>query len=154
MRRRRLVSVVVAVGLAVGCGSDEGPDRSEDARGVEASGVRGARNAVEAYVRALNSRDIAGLIEVGGVPDDFRARREARRIMAEKGDRGLSIVEARVEITMGPNVGSVELAVRDRSGRDARDTLTVVREKSRWNVVVFLDRPSSPDKPTSSTVRP
>ncbi|MEU3958775.1 hypothetical protein AB0F42_02885 [Streptomyces buecherae] len=154
MRRRRLVSVVVAVGLAAGCGSDEGPDRSEAAHGVEANGVRGARNAVQAYVRALNSRDIAGLIKVGGVPDDFRARREARRIMAEKGDRGLSIVDTRIEITMGPDVGSVELVVRERSGREARDTRTVVREKSRWKVVVFVDRPSSPDKPSSSTVRP
>ncbi|QKW52011.1 hypothetical protein [Streptomyces buecherae] len=94
------------------------------------------------------------MIKVGGVPDDFRSRREARQVMAEKGGRGLSIVRARIEITMGPDVGSVELAVRDRSGRDARDTLTVVREKSRWNVVVFVDRPSSPDKPRSSTVRP
>ncbi|MFD5702147.1 hypothetical protein [Streptomyces lasiicapitis] len=105
-------------------------------------------------MKALNSRDAAGLIKVGGVPDDSRSRREARQILVDKGGRGLSIVDVQVDFDMGPKVGSAKLTAKEKSGKDMRDTFTVMREDGAWQLVVFTDRPGSSGKQTASTDSP
>ncbi|MFD9880575.1 hypothetical protein ACFWZT_03790 [Streptomyces alboflavus] len=151
MDRRTFVVVALAVGLVSGCGAE-----AAEEEGRSGDSERGARGAVETYVRALNARDADALMKVGGVPDDARARREARRIIADKGGRELSIVDVRVEIDMGPDVGSARLRAREGAGKGAgnevRDVFTVVRREGEWYVVVFIDRPSPPGK-TASKVR-
>lgn len=147
MLRRRLTPPVIALAAATAlltaCGSGEDSESPEDAR-------RNARTAVESYVKALNARDEDRLIEVGGVPDDPRARREARRILADKGGRGLSVTEIRISLDMGPDVASAQLTTEERSDKKARDSFSVVRENGTWHLTVFTDRPPPPGKPTSS----
>ncbi|MGW6268677.1 hypothetical protein [Streptomyces sp. NPDC055060] len=110
-----------------------------------------ARKAVESYVTALNTRDADRLIDVGGVPDDARARDEARRILADKGGRGLSVKKIDIDLDMGPDVGSVKLTAQEKSGKNTRETFSVVKRNGTWHLTLFTDRPTSPDKPSSST---
>ena len=143
MNRRHLVSVALAATLLSACDSGGAADSKED-----------ARNAVESYVKALNDRDADQLIEVGGVPDDSRARREARRILADKGGRGLSITGVRIDLDMGPDAGSAKLSAEERSGKSVHDSFSVVREDGAWHLAVFTDRPAPSGKSTSSTEQP
>ncbi|MFI6949408.1 hypothetical protein [Streptomyces sp. NPDC050422] len=144
MHRRQFVTAALAAILLTGCGGGEGSDNSEEAK-------KGARTAVESYVDALNSRDADHLIRVGGVPDDARARREAAQILADKGGRGLSITEVRIDLDMGPDTGSAKLTAKENSGKTTRDAFSVVRTHGTWHLVVFTDRPVPSGKPTSST---
>ncbi|WP_409057464.1 hypothetical protein [Streptomyces sp. SYP-A7185] len=100
---------------------------------------------------ALNTRDADRLIDVGGVPDDARARDEARRILADKGGRGLSVKKIDIDLDMGPDVGSVKLTAQEKSGKNTRETFSVVKRNGTWHLTLFTDRPTSPDKPSSST---
>lgn len=147
MGRRHMVAVALAVGLLSSCGTDEETDRPGDS-------PSGARSAVESYVKALNARDTSGLIEAGGVPDDSRSRREARRILADKGGRGLSIVDVRIDFDMGPDVGSAKLTAQEKSGKDVRDVFSVQRDKGAWHLAIFTDRPMEPGKSPASTDEP
>ncbi|WP_437070154.1 hypothetical protein [Streptomyces sp. enrichment culture] len=142
MQRRRLLAVAIAMVVASGCGSNEAEPPDDD----------GPRRAVESYVDALNSRDATALMRVGGVPEDQAAQREARRILAERGGRGLRIADLEIDHDFGPDVGSAALTARDDHGKDVRETVTVAREDGAWHVVVFTDRPS--DKSPSSTDDP
>ncbi|WP_327344205.1 hypothetical protein [Streptomyces europaeiscabiei] len=87
-----------------------------------------------------------------GVPEDQRAKKEARQILAEKGGRDLRIVDLKVDHDFGPDVGSARPAAEAKAGEDLRETVTVVREGGAWHVVIFVDRPS--DKSSSATDRP
>ncbi|MGW6058115.1 hypothetical protein [Streptomyces sp. NPDC055189] len=141
MHRRYPVGVALAAMSLSACGTEESTARAEE----------GARTAVESYVEALNTRDADRLIEVGGVPDDARARREARRMLEDRGGRQLSITDVRVDLDMGPDVGSAKLAAEEKSGKQLSDTFTVVRRDGTWHLTVFTDRPAASDKPTSAT---
>ncbi|WP_146610442.1 MULTISPECIES: hypothetical protein [unclassified Streptomyces] len=142
--RRQLTITALAAILLTACGSGGDSDSAAAAK-------KGARAAVESYVDALNSRDADHLIRVGGVPDDARARHEATRILADKGGRGLSITEIRIDLDMGPDAGSAKLTAQTNSGRTTRDTFSVVKTHGTWHLVVFADRPVPSDKSTSST---
>ncbi|MDX3631604.1 hypothetical protein PV728_15180 [Streptomyces europaeiscabiei] len=143
MQRRWLLGAVVAMTItAAGCTGDE-QGTADD---------KGARQAVKSYVDALNSRDATALMRIGGVPEDQRAKKEARQILAEKGGRDLRIVDLEVDYEFGPDVGSASLAAEAEAGEDLRETVTVMRESGAWHVVIFVDRPS--DKSSSATDRP
>ncbi|MEV8015377.1 hypothetical protein AB0O76_03265 [Streptomyces sp. NPDC086554] len=144
MDRRYLVSVALAATLLSACSSGGDSDNAVDSK-------EEARNAVESYVKALNARDADQLIEVGGVPDDSRARREARKILADKGGRGLSITGVQIDLDMGPDAGSAKLAAEEKSGKSMHDSFSVVREDGSWHLAIFTDRPAPSDKSTSST---
>ncbi|MEU0634269.1 hypothetical protein [Streptomyces sp. NPDC005989] len=144
MHRRRLVITILAALLLSACDSDKSSDSAEE-------GKKGARNAVKSYVDALNSRNADHLIEVGGVPDDSRARREAGRILADKGGRGLSITEIQIDLDMGPDAGSAKLTAKEKSGGTTQDSFSVVRVDGTWHLTIFTDRPVPSGKATSST---
>ncbi|WP_371529425.1 hypothetical protein OG302_28780 [Streptomyces sp. NBC_01283] len=110
---------------------------------------QGARKAVESYVTALNTRDANRLIEVGGVPNDARARNEARRILADKGGRELSVKKIQIDLDMGPDTGSAKLTAQEKSGRNTHDTFSVLKKNGTWHLTLFTDRPPPPGKPTS-----
>ncbi|MEV6752332.1 hypothetical protein [Streptomyces sp. NPDC051214] len=139
-----LAATLAAAALLTAC------DSTATASGDTTTLKQAARTAVKSYVEALNTRDADHLIEVGGVPDDSRARNEARRILADKGGRDLSVTKIQVDLDMGPDVGSAELTAQEKSGKSVHDTFSMVRTNGAWHLTIFTDRPTAPDKPTSS----
>ncbi|AWE52874.1 hypothetical protein [Streptomyces nigra] len=150
---RRLPTVLTAVAalaLLPGCASgDDQPASSSSSASAD-----GARAAVVAYVDALNSRSVARLIDVGGVADETWSRREAERILANRGGRGWRIEGVRVDLDMGPDTGSARLEAEDKAGRPLRDSFTVIREDGAWHLSFFTQQPAESDKESSSTDRP
>ncbi|MFH9041379.1 hypothetical protein ACH4FA_18825 [Streptomyces sp. NPDC017966] len=151
MRRRRLLAVAAALVVASGCSSQDGEDPPSSSASDSSDG---ARDAVEAYVRALNSRSVAGLISVGGVEDAEWSRQEAERILADRGGRGWKVKDVRIRHDMGPDVGSARLLAEDKAGKPLQDTFTVTREKGTWHLAVFTGRPAEPGKESSTTDGP
>ncbi|MBQ0973663.1 hypothetical protein KBZ00_21375 [Streptomyces sp. RK31] len=156
MQRRRLLVVAAALVVASGCSSqdDKAPPSSSAPSSSASETSDGARDAVESYVRALNSRSVAGLISVGGVEDAEWSRQEAERILADRGGRGWKVKDVRIQHDMGPDVGSARLLAEDRAGTSLRDTFTVTREKGAWHLTVFTDQPAEPGKESAATDEP
>jgi hypothetical protein len=144
------LTVAAALVVASGCSSegDETPSSSAS------DSYDGAREAVEAYVRALNSRSVTGLISVGGVEDAEWSRQEAERILADRGGRGWKVKDVRIQHDMGPEVGSARLLAEDKTGEPLRDTFTVTQERGTWHLTVFSGRPAEPGKESSATDEP
>ncbi|MFB8758879.1 hypothetical protein [Streptomyces nigra] len=148
-------ATVAALAFASGCSShDAGAESSSSSAPSVSASSDGAREAVVAYVNALNTRSTAELIEVGGVKNEKWSRREAERILADKGGRGWKIKDVQVEHDMGPDTGSARLMAEDKAGKGMRDTFTVTREKGTWHVVVFTQQPAQPGKESASTDEP
>ena len=149
MERRRLLALMAAAVVASGCSSQD--DKSEPASSASSDG---ARQAVEAYVEALNSRSVTGLMEVGGVEDEAWSRKEAAQILTERGGRGWKIKDLEIDRDMGPTTGSARLVAEDRAGESLRDTFTVTRENGAWHLVVFTRQPAEPGKESAATDKP
>ncbi|MFI8894718.1 hypothetical protein [Streptomyces paradoxus] len=156
MQRRRLLAVAAALVVASGCSSqdDEAPPAVSAPSSSASASSDGARDAVEAYVQALNSRNASELISVGGVEDEEWSRQEAERILADRGGRGWRIKDVRVQHDMGPDVGSARLLAEDKKGKPLQDTFTVTREKGTWHLTVFTDQPAEPGKESAATDKP
>ena len=156
MQRRRLLAVAAALVVASGCSSqdDEAPPSVSAPSSSASESSDGVREAVEAYVRALNSRSATELISVGGVEDQEWSRQEAERILADRGGRGWKIKDVRIQHDMGPDVGSARLLAEDRAGESLRDTFTVTREKGAWHLTVFTGQPAEPGKESAATDEP
>ena len=152
MERRRLLAVMAALTALSAC-SPGGSDTAHPSSSRPSSSG-GARHAVEAYVDALNKRSASGLIAVGGVKDEPWSRREAARILADKGGRGWAVKNVRIDYDISPEVGSAHLEATNKDGKTMLDTFTVMREKGDWHVIVFEGGPSSTDKPSSSVEKP
>ncbi|MDL2082191.1 hypothetical protein QNN03_37875 [Streptomyces sp. GXMU-J15] len=149
MERRHLLALLAAA-VVVGCSS---PDEEPEAAGL--GSPDGPRQAVEAYVDALNSRSTTALLTVGGVEDKPWSRQEAERILAERGGRGWKIKDVRIEQGMGPDTGSARLLAEDGRGTPLKDTFTVTREGGgTWHLVVFTGQPNEPGKQPAATDRP
>ncbi|MCP9991204.1 hypothetical protein LUX09_12975 [Streptomyces albogriseolus] len=131
--------MAAALVVASGCSSQD--DETPPAAVPAPSSSDGAREAVEAYVRALNSRSVTGLISVGGVEDAEWSRQEAERILADRGGRGWKVKDVRIRHDMGPDVGSARLLAEDETGEPLGDTFTVTREKGTWHLTVFSGQP-------------
>lgn len=158
MERRHLLAVpaaLAALAFASGCSSGDDEAKSSNPSTPSASASSdGAREAVVAYVNALNSRSADRLIEVGGVKDEKWSRNEAEQILADKGGRGWKIKDVQVEHDMGPDTGSARLMAEDNAGKPMRDTFTVTREKGAWHLVVFTQQPAESGKESASTDKP
>ncbi|MEV7412911.1 hypothetical protein AB0O04_34325 [Streptomyces althioticus] len=148
--------MAAALVVASGCSfqSDETQPSVSAPSSSASKAPEGAREAVEAYVRALNSRSAAELISVGGVEDEEWSRQEAERILADRGGRGWKIKDVRIQHDMGPDVGSARLLAEDRAGESLRDTFTVTREKGAWHLTVFTGQPAEPGKESAATDEP
>ncbi|MGW3102164.1 hypothetical protein [Streptomyces sp. NPDC001100] len=114
----------------------------------------GARQAVEAYVDALNSRSATGLIKVGGVEDESWSRQEAAQILKDRGGQEWKIKDVRIGHDMGPDTGSARLLADAGAGKSLSDTFTVTREKGVWHLAVFTHQPNGKRKESSSTDKP
>ncbi|MFF2651549.1 hypothetical protein [Streptomyces sp. NPDC058045] len=155
MKRRRLLAVpavLAALVVASGCSSPD--DKDDKAAPSRSASPDGARDAVRAYVDALNSRSATDLINVGGVKDAEWSRREAARILTDRGGRGWKIKDVQIEHDMGPDTGSARLVAEDKTGKPMRDTFTVTRQKGTWHIVVFTHQPTEPGKEPASTDKP
>ncbi|MER5357512.1 hypothetical protein [Streptomyces sp. NPDC002785] len=150
MERRRLLAVVVALAAASGCSNSD--DDKPGPSGVPPAD--GARQAVVAYVDALNARSIPALMKVGDVKDEKWSRHEAAEILAEKGGREWKIKDVQIDHDMGPDTGSARLVAEDKSGKPMRDTFTVTRQQGTWYLVVFTHQPTGSGKETASTDEP
>ncbi|MEW2612367.1 hypothetical protein AB0937_19645 [Streptomyces sp. NPDC047880] len=152
------LAALAALAFAAGCssGDDEAKSSSPSASSAPSASQTsvGAREAVVAYVDALNSRSVAGLLEVGGVKDEKWSRQEAEQILADRGGRGWEIKNVQVEHDMGPDTGSARLIAEDTAGKTLRDTFTVTREEGTWHLVVFTQQPAEPGKDPASTDKP
>ncbi|MCX5007715.1 hypothetical protein OHB05_34590 [Streptomyces sp. NBC_00638] len=152
MDLRQLLAVpAVLAALAVGTGCSTQDDQAEPSRSASPGG---ARHAVEAYVDALNSRSATGLIEVGGVKDEGWSRKEAARILADRGGKDWKIKDVRIDYDMGPDTGSAKLLAEGKAGGSLRDTFTVTREKGVWHLAFFTHQPGMNGKESSSTEEP
>ncbi|WP_065487081.1 hypothetical protein [Streptomyces sp. PTY087I2] len=148
----------MAAALVVACAcspqNDGGPSGGSAASPSESGSAGGVRRAVEAYVQALNSRSVSGLVSVGGVKDEEWSRQEAGQILSERGGRGFTVKDVQTQQDMGPDVASVRLSAEDKSGKPLRETFTAVREKKAWHLVVFTNQPDGRGKEPSSTDKP
>ncbi|MFJ3304836.1 hypothetical protein ACIPSA_17260 [Streptomyces sp. NPDC086549] len=155
MKRRRLLAVLAALTVASGCSSHDDKAESPSSSNPSSSASSdGAREAVVAYVDALNSRSATGLIQVGGVKDEKWSRQEAARMLTDRGGRGWKIKDVRIDHDMGPATGSARLVAEDKAGKVLRDTFTVTREKGTWRLMVFTHQPSGSGKESASTDKP
>lgn len=112
MRGRPVLTALAASAvLAFGTGCSTQDAQAEPSRSASPGG---ARHAVEAYVDALNSRSATGLIEVGGVKDEGWSRKEAARILADRGGKDWKIKDVRIDYDMGPDTGSANFWPRAR----------------------------------------
>ncbi|MGW2240568.1 hypothetical protein [Streptomyces sp. NPDC001759] len=152
MERRRLVAVLAALAAASGCSSRH--DKAAPSSPSSTASADGAREAVDAYVTALNSRSVTGLIAVGGVKDAKWSRQEATQILAGRGGRGWKIKDVQIVHDMSANTGSARLVAKDRAGKPLQDTFTVLRQKGTWHLVVFTHQPPEPGKEPASTDKP
>ncbi|MFG2119400.1 hypothetical protein [Streptomyces sp. NPDC048710] len=148
MNRRRIAVAALALLALAGCSSNK--DEAKPA----ASPTDGARQAVNDYISALNARSTTGLIRIGGVKDEPWSRREASKILADKGGRGWKISNLEIDHDMGPNTGSAHLTATDKAGKPMTDTFTVTRDKGTWHLVVFTGQPTAPGKTPASTATP
>ncbi|MFJ9721189.1 hypothetical protein ACIRP3_00365 [Streptomyces sp. NPDC101209] len=156
MERRRLLAVAAVLVVASGCSSqdDEATPSHPTSASSGSASSDGAREAVDAYVDALNFRSATGLIAVGGVEDEKWSRQEAAQILADRGGRGWKVEDVRIEHDMGPDTGSARLVAEDRAGKPMRDTFTVRRQRGTWHLVVFTHQPTEPGKESASTDEP
>ncbi|MFE6982876.1 hypothetical protein [Streptomyces griseus] len=111
----------------------------------------GVRQAVEAYVRALTSLSVSGLISVGGVKDEQWSRQEAGQILSDLRGRSFAIKDVQTQQDMGPSVASVRLWAENKSGGRLSETFTAVKEKKAWHLVVFMNQPADQGKESAST---
>lgn len=149
MERRCLLALSAAAVVAAGCSPRDG-----EAGPASPASSDGARQVVEAYVEALNSRSVAALMAVGGVEDEAWSREEAAQILAERGGRGWRVKDLWIDYDMGPDTGSARLVAGDGAGESLRDTFTVTRENGAWHLAVFTRQPAEPGKETAATDKP
>ncbi|MGW3813277.1 hypothetical protein [Streptomyces sp. NPDC005046] len=147
-----MTALAASAVLAFGTGCSTQDDQAEPSRSASPGG---ARHAVEAYVDALNSRSATGLIEVGGVKDEGWSRKEAARILADRGGKDWKIKDVRIDYDMGPDTGSARLLAEGKAGGSLRDTFTVTREKGMWHLAFLTHQPpGTKGKQSSSTNEP
>ncbi|WP_171166169.1 hypothetical protein [Streptomyces sp. I05A-00742] len=140
-RPAALASVpVVAALVLTSCG---GGDSGE--------GARSEKDTAGAYVAALNARDVDALVRLGPSGHEGAAE-DARRIVAEKGGRGLSVTSVDVSHEFGPDTADAVVSATDGGGTVRRETVTLVRDGERWCVPLGRKEGAAP-KQTSGVGR-
>ncbi|MBL1083212.1 hypothetical protein JK359_14645 [Streptomyces actinomycinicus] len=152
MNPRHMAVAALALLALSGCAVEQGSE--EAGPKPHSSPADGARRAVDAYLSALNTRSATGLIRTGGVQDAPWSRREAAKILADKGGRGWRVSSLEIDRDMGPDTGSARLSAEDEAGRFMKDTFTVTRDNGRWHLVLFTGQPGRPDRTPASTAAP
>lgn len=130
MRTRRVRMTVVAVALAAaGCALTAGCAREAEPDG------RTERQTVDAYVRALNGRDVAALAGLG--PSGYvEVEADAREIVAADGGKGITVADVEVSHEFGDDLASARVTGKGRDGRPFATHVSMFRHGGDWVVLL------------------
>ncbi|MFH9958068.1 hypothetical protein ACH4OX_28150 [Streptomyces roseolus] len=129
--RKSQMLAVVACALLVGCTQEPTPQG------------RTERQTAEAYVQALNSRDVEAIVKLGP-PGYEEVETAAREAVAADGGRGLKIDSIEVLHEFGADLASTHVAATDQKGRPFATYVPMFRHDGTW--VVRLGHAPGADK--------
>ncbi|MFI1177445.1 hypothetical protein [Streptomyces melanogenes] len=146
MRKHRAAALLVTVALSLptlaACSdSDSNP----------ASAPKTEREAVNAYVAALNSKDTAALQRLAPSGNDASA--EATSLIKANGGRDLKITSVDIQHEFGPDTATADVAASAKDGKGYHDRITLGRSDGKWSVAIGQN-PKGATKESSSTERP
>ncbi|WP_282692014.1 hypothetical protein [Streptomyces sp. CC208A] len=123
MRKSQVLAGIACALLLAGCAQEEkGQGRTE-------------RQTAEAYVRALNDRDVAALVRLG--PSGYEGvEADAREALAADGGKGLKIDEVEVSHEFAADVASTRVVATDRQGRPFTANVQMFRHEGDWVVAL------------------
>ncbi|MFE5946955.1 hypothetical protein [Streptomyces sp. NPDC056480] len=121
--RKSHVPAVLACALLVGCSQEPAPQG------------RTEQQTAEAYVQALNSRDVAALAKLGP-PGYEEVEADARKAVAADGGKGLEIDSVKVSHEFGADVASAHVVATDRAGKPFAAYVQMSRHDGTWVVVL------------------
>ncbi|KOG31684.1 hypothetical protein ADK34_10000 [Streptomyces viridochromogenes] len=114
---------VFACALLVGCTQEPAPQG------------RTERQTAEAYVQALNSRDVEALATLGP-PGYEEVEADARKAVAADGGKGLEIDSVKVSHEFGADVASAHVVATDQAGKPFATYVPMFRHDGTWVVVL------------------
>ncbi|MEV7530366.1 hypothetical protein ACIQNV_02775 [Streptomyces hydrogenans] len=114
---------VVGCVLLAGCAQEAAPQG------------RTERQTADAYVRALNARDVDALVRLGP-PGYEEVEADAREVIAAEGGRGLEIDGVEVSHEFGDDVASTQLTGKARDGGSFTAYVQMSRHDGTWVVVL------------------
>ncbi|MGW8361656.1 hypothetical protein ACWGK1_13920 [Streptomyces wedmorensis] len=121
-RKSQLLAVVTCA-LLMGCTQESAPQ------------VRTERQTAEAYVQALNSRDVEALGKLAP-PDYEEVEADARKAVAADGGKGLRIDSVKVSHEFGDDVASAHVLATDKGGKPFATYVQMSRHDGTWVVVL------------------
>ncbi|MFF5428272.1 MULTISPECIES: hypothetical protein [unclassified Streptomyces] len=121
--RKSHIPAVLGCALLLGCAQEP------------AAQGRTERQTAEAYVQALNSRDVEALVKLGP-PGYEEVEADAREAVATDGGKGLEIDSVKVSHEFGPDVASAQVAATDRAGKPFATYVQMSRHDGAWVVVL------------------
>ncbi|MER5739857.1 hypothetical protein ABT117_29885 [Streptomyces sp. NPDC002262] len=120
---RAWLPAVVGCVLLAGCAQEAAP------RG------RTERETADAYVRALNARDVDALVRLGP-PGYEEVEADAREVIAAEGGRGLEVDGVEVSHEFGDDMASTRLTGEARDGCGFTTYVQMSRHDGTWAVVL------------------
>ncbi|MFD4377485.1 hypothetical protein [Streptomyces sp. NPDC058486] len=123
---RRKIALLAAVGCAllVGC-TQEGPQGDG----------RTERQVAEAYVAALNARDVDALVELG--PSGYEGvEADAREALDADGGKGVEVASVEVSHEFGDDVASARVLGEGKDGKPFSTYVPLARHEGSWVVVL------------------
>ncbi|MFD5494533.1 hypothetical protein ACFWH4_16865 [Streptomyces sp. NPDC127091] len=120
MKKSPLAVLALVGALAVGC--------AQEAR--TAAG-RSEKQTAEAYVVALNKKDVDALVKLG-TPGYKDAEKDAEELVAADGGRGLKTENIRMSHDFGPDVVSARITSTDKEGETFALDLPMSRDDDTW----------------------
>ncbi|MGW2302893.1 hypothetical protein [Streptomyces sp. NPDC001809] len=121
--RKSHALAVFACALVVGCTQASAPQG------------RTEQQTAEAYVQALNSRDVDALVELGP-PGYEEVEADAREAVAADGGKGLEIDSVKVSHEFGADVASAHVVATDQAGKPFAAYVQMSRHDGTWVVVL------------------
>ncbi|MGA4977121.1 hypothetical protein [Streptomyces cinereoruber] len=114
---------VFACALLVGCSQEPTPQG------------RTERQTAEAYVQALNNRDVEALVKLAP-PGYEEVEADARKAVTADGGKGLEIDSVKVSHEFGADVASAHVAATDQAGKPFTSYVQMSRHDGTWVVVL------------------
>ncbi|WP_371579208.1 hypothetical protein [Streptomyces sp. NBC_01314] len=96
---------------------------------------RTERETAKAYVSALNEKNVDALAELAP-SGHIGTEREARKIIAAHGGRGLHIKSMNVSHDVGPGEASTHVSATDSQGNEFSTDIQMSREEGTWVIVL------------------
>ncbi|WP_143662623.1 hypothetical protein [Streptomyces sp. CB03238] len=139
LRKPLALATTLVFALLVGCAQEE-----------PSSAGRSERETAEAYVAALNARDVEALVELGP-PGYEETEQDARKVIATDGGRGLKLKDVRVSHEFGDDVASTQVIATDRDGKPFSTYVQMSRHNGTWVVAMGHAPGAGQDGKSSAT---